>query len=201
MLALALSDSSSTNVTNLFDESLVLATPIALGAMTGLWCERSGIINIGIEGMMLAAAGVGFMAFAVLGRRQQPAGCGSRSCRHPHRRGAGRAACRALDQLRINQIVSGVVINLFALGLTGFLRSEVIVPSGNSKGISTAEFGIPLLERSRSSARRFFQGKPLHYAMYCVVFLTWLVMFRTAWGLRVGRVVRIPTPPRPSAST
>ena len=48
-------------------QSLVLATPIALGAMTGLWCERSGIVNIGIEGMMLASAGVGFMVYAVLG--------------------------------------------------------------------------------------------------------------------------------------
>ena len=66
-VALALSEAPTTNVTNLLDESLVLATPIALGSMTGLWCERSGIINIGIEGMMLAAAGVGFMVFAVLG--------------------------------------------------------------------------------------------------------------------------------------
>ncbi len=67
VVALALSSAPATNVTNLFDESLVLATPIALGAMTGLWCERSGIINIGIEGMMLAAAGIGFMTFAVMG--------------------------------------------------------------------------------------------------------------------------------------
>jgi len=42
-IAMALSDASQTNVTNLFDESLILATPIALGAMTGLWCERSGM--------------------------------------------------------------------------------------------------------------------------------------------------------------
>ncbi len=186
VLALALSGSSSTNVTNLLDESLVLATPIALGAMTGLWCERSGIINIGIEGMMLGAAGVGFMAFAVLGAASSTGwlwvaiGIAIIS-------GGLLATLHAILSINfgINQIVSGVVINLFALGLTGFLRSEVIVPSGNSKGISTAEFGIPLLSQIPILGETLFQGKPLHYVMYLVVFLTWLVMFRTAWGLRV----------------
>jgi simple sugar transport system permease protein len=81
--------------------------------------------------------------------------------------------------------VSGVVINLFALGLTGFLRSEVIVPTGNSKGVATAEFGIPLLEKIPILGETLFSGRPLHFLMYGIVFLTWLVMFRTAWGLRV----------------
>ena len=51
------------------------------------------------------------------------------------------------DPYQINQIVSGVVINLFALGLTGFLRSEVIVPTGFTKGVSTSEIAIPLLSK------------------------------------------------------
>jgi simple sugar transport system permease protein len=186
VLALALSGSSQTNVTNLFDESLVLATPIALGAMTGLWCERSGIINIGIEGMMLGAAGVGFMSFAVLGAASST-GWLWVAILIAILTGGLMAALHAILSINygINQIVSGVVINLFALGLTGFLRSEVIVPSGNSKGISTAEFGIPLLKEIPILGETLFQGKPLHYVMYLVVFLTWLVMFRTAWGLRV----------------
>lgn len=186
VVALALSSAPSTNVSNLFDESLVLATPIALGAMTGLWCERSGIINIGIEGMMLAAAGVGFMAFAVLGEASST-GWLWIAILIAIATGGLLAALHAVLSINfgINQIVSGVVINLFALGLTGFLRSEVIVPSGNSKGISTAEFGIPLLKEIPILGETLFEGKPLHYIMYGVVFLTWLVMFRTAWGLRV----------------
>lgn len=185
-LGLALSDASATNVTNLLDESLVLATPIALGAMTGLWCERSGIINIGIEGMMLGSAGVGYMTYAVLGNATSTpwlwfsiliALC----------TGAAFATLHAVVSIRyqINQIVSGVVINLFALGLTGFLRSEVIVPSGNSKGVATSEIGIPLLQEIPIVGDTLFRGGPLHFAMYLIVFLTWLVMYRTPWGLRV----------------
>ena len=50
MLSLALSDSPSTNVVQLLVESLRLGTPIALGAMAGLWCERSGVVNIAHRG-------------------------------------------------------------------------------------------------------------------------------------------------------
>jgi general nucleoside transport system permease protein len=185
-LALALSDARSTNVTNLLAESLVLCTPIALGAMTGLWCERSGIINIGIEGMMLGSAGVGFMVYAVLGEASSTPwlwfSIGVALCT-----GALLALLHAVLSIRyqINQIISGVVINLFALGLTGFLRSEVIVPSGNSKGVSTSSIEIPLLSRIPILGETFFTGGPIHFTMYAVVFLTWLVMYRTPWGLRV----------------
>jgi general nucleoside transport system permease protein len=185
-LGLALSTAPSTNVTNLLDESLVLCTPIALGAMTGLWCERSGIINIGIEGMMLGSAGVGFMVYAIAGDASSKpwlwisifvAMCA----------GALLSALHAVLSIRyqINQIVSGVVINLFALGLTGFLRSEVIVPSGNSKGVATSQFGIPLLKEIPILGETVFTGGPIHFAMYAIVLLSWFVMYRTPWGLRV----------------
>lgn len=185
-VSLALSSAPATNVTNLLDESLVLATPIALGAMTGLWSERSGIINIGIEGMMLGAAGVGFMAFAVLGAASST-GWLWFAILIAVITGGLMAALHAVLSIKyqINQIVSGVVINLLALGLTGFLRSEVIVPSGNSKGISTSDISIPLLRELPIVGDTLFKGGPLHFMMYLVVFLTWLVMFRTAWGLRV----------------
>jgi simple sugar transport system permease protein len=173
-------------VTNLLDESLVLSTPIALGAMTGLWSERSGIINIGIEGTMLGSAGVGFMVFATLGDASST-GWLWVAILVAVLTGGALALLLAVLAIRyqINQIVAGVVINLFALGLTGFLRSEVIVPSGSSKGISTAEFGFPFLEDIPILGETLFSGKPIHYMMFVVVFLTWLVMFRTAWGLRV----------------
>ncbi len=185
-LGLALSDAPVTNVTNLFDESLLLATPIALGAMTGLWCEHSGIVNIGIEGMMLGAAGVGYMTYAVMGAASSPTWLWL-SIFIAILTGGLLASLHAVLSIKyqINQIVSGVVINLFALGLTGFLRSEVIVPSGNSKGVATSEIGIPLLSKIPIIGETLFTGGPLHFAMYIIVFLTWLVMYRTPWGLRV----------------
>ena len=185
-VSLALSEAPNTNVMVLLDQSLVLATPIALGAMTGLWCERSGIINIGIEGMMLAAAGVGFMTFAILGDAQST-GWLWVAILIAILTGGALAALHAVLSINfgINQIISGVVINLFALGFTGFIRSEVIVPSGSSKGSTTPEFGLPLLKELPIVGDTLFQGKPLHFIMYGTVFLTWLVMFRTTWGLRV----------------
>jgi ABC-type uncharacterized transport system permease subunit len=185
-ISLALSDAPTTNVMNLFDQSLILATPIALGAMTGLWSERSGIINIGIEGMMLGAAGVGFMTYAIMGAASSP-GWLWIAILVAIITGGLLAALHAVLSIRyqINQIVSGVVINLFALGLTGFIRSEIIVPSGSSKGVPTADISLPILSKIPIVGETLFTGRPLHFIMYLVVFLTWLVMFRTAWGLRV----------------
>jgi simple sugar transport system permease protein len=186
VLGLALSDAPVTNVTNLFDESLLLATPIALGAMTGLWCEHSGIVNIGIEGMMLGSAGIGYMTYAVMGEATSPTWLWL-SIFIAILAGGLLASLHAVLSIKyqINQIVSGVVINLFALGLTGFLRSEVIVPSGNSKGVATSEISIPLLSEIPIIGETLFTGGPIHFAMYVIVFLTWLVMYRTPWGLRV----------------
>jgi simple sugar transport system permease protein len=185
-IALALSDSPGTNVTNLLVQSLVLCTPIALGAMTGLWSEHSGIVNIGIEGMMLAAAGVGFMTYAVLGDATSSTGVWV-GVLVAVLAGAllGLLHAWLTVTFLVNQIISGVVINLFALGLTGFLRSEVIVKQGITTGQPLPTFGIPLLDRIPVIGEQLFRGRPIFYLMFVVVFLTWLVMYKTPWGLRV----------------
>lgn len=186
-VALALSVSAvNTNVVNLIDESLVLATPVALGAMTGLWSERVGIINIGIEGMMLAGAGVGFTTYAVTAQGQS-VGWMWFSVLVAVLTGGVLAMLLAVISIRynVNQIVGGVVINILALGLTGFLRSQVIVPSGTITGVQAGEVAIPLLSKLPIVGSTLFTARPIHLLMYVVVFLTWLVMFRTAWGLRV----------------
>ena len=131
IVALALSESTGTNVVQLIVESLRLGTPIALGAMAGLWCERSGVVNIGIEGMMLGSAGIGFMFYSLVGDANSVpilwASIGVAVVT-----GGLIAALHALMSVtfRVDQIISGVVVNLLALGVTGFVRSEVIVPSG-----------------------------------------------------------------------
>ncbi|MCB2224863.1 MAG: ABC transporter permease [Actinobacteria bacterium] len=186
-IALALSaTATNTNVIILLDQSLFLATPVALGAMTGLWSERVGIINIGIEGMMLGAAGVGFMTYALLGNASSVPWMWIGIFVAVLTGGLLAMLLAVLAiRFKVDQIVGGVVINIFALGLTGFLRSQVIVPSGHTDGFATPDIAIPLLNRIPIVGDTLFTGPPLYYLMYLVVFMTWLVMFRTAWGLRV----------------
>jgi simple sugar transport system permease protein len=183
---LALSDTESTNVVNLFSESLVLATPLALGSMSGLWCERSGIVNIGIEGQMLTAAGVGYMVYALVGDAQG-GGWLWFGILVSVLAGAVMATIHAVLSIKfqINQIVAGVVINLVALGLTGFLRSQVIVPSGFANGTSTSDVSIPLLSDLPIVGQPFFTLGPLQLATYVIVFASWLFLYRTPWGLRI----------------
>ncbi len=186
VLSLALSENPSTNIINLFNESLVLATPLALGAVTGLWSERSGIINIGIEGTMLAGAGIGYMTYATVGNAQSTGWLWFSILVSVVAGGLVAALHAALSiRFEVNQIVSGVVINLFALGLTGFLRSEVIIRSGVTTGVGTSEFGLPLLSSIPVVGDQLFRGQPIYWMMYGVVIGTWVVMFRTPWGLRV----------------
>ena len=186
VLSLAWSDAPDTNVVQLIVESLRLGTPIALGAMAGLWCERSGVVNIGIEGMMLGAAGVGFTAYAVLGDAQGTAwlwvGIGISVLT-----GGLIAALHALVSVsfRVDQIISGVVINLLALGTTSFLRSQVIVPRGISTGTSTSAISLPLLSDIPVIGEQLFASKPIFYLMFVVVAVSWFVLFKTPWGLRV----------------
>lgn len=194
IVALALSDSTSTNVTQLLVESLSLGTPIALGAMAGLWCERSGVVNIGIEGMMLGSAGVGFMVYATAGDANSDVWLWA-SILIAVLTGGAIAALHALMSVtfRVDQIISGVVINLLALGVTGFLRSEVIVPSGVTSGITTQAFGLPLLSEIPILGPQLFTARPIFFSMFLVVLVTWWVIFRTPFGLRVRSVGEHPS--------
>jgi len=186
VLALALSESGGTNVVQLLVESLRLGTPYALGAMAGLWCERSGVVNIGIEGMMLASAGVGFTFYAVLG---DASGGGwlwfSIGAAIITGGLVGLLHAVVSVSFRVNQIISGVVINLLALGFTSFLRSQVIVPRGISTGESTSAISLWPLTEIPVIGEQVFEAKPIFFAMFVVVTLTSLVLFFTPWGLRV----------------
>jgi simple sugar transport system permease protein len=186
VLSLALSEAPDTNVVQLLVESLRLCTPIALGAMAGLWCERAGVVNIGIEGMMLASAGVGFMTYAVVGDANSISVLWL-SILVAVLTGGLIALLHALLAVtfRVDQIISGVVINLLALGMTGFLRSEVIVDTGVSTGVGTKVFAFPLLSEIPIVGEQLFTNKPIFFAMFGVVIITGWVLFRTPFGLRV----------------
>jgi simple sugar transport system permease protein len=189
VLGLALSTAPDTNVAQLLVESLRLGTPVALGAMAGLWCERSGVVNIGIEGMMLASAGMGFMTYALVGDAR---GTGALwlSVGVAVLTGGLIALLHAWLSVsfRVDQIISGVVINLLALGVTGFIRSEVIVPSGISTGVPTATIALPGLSKIPILGPQLFTNKPIFFMMFVIVVTTWFVLFRTPFGLRIRSV-------------
>lgn len=189
ILSLALSPARDTNVMQLLVESLRLGTPVALGAMAGLWCERAGVVNIGIEGMMLTSACTGFLAYAELGDGQErwalwvAVGVALLT-------GGLIALLHALLSVtfRVDQIISGVVINLLALGVTGFLRSEVLVDSGISAGVPTGAIELPLLSDIPIVGPQLFTNKPIFLVMFVVIGLTSWVLYRTRFGLRVRSV-------------
>jgi general nucleoside transport system permease protein len=189
VLGLALSTAPGTNVTQLMVESLRLSTPIALGAMCGLWCERSGVVNIGIEGTMLASAGTGFMTYALIGDAQSSSALWLSVGVAVLTGGLISLLHAALGvSLRVNQIISGVVINLLALGMTGFIRSEVIIPSGISTGVPTDAIALPGLSKIPIVGPQLFTNEPIFFMMFVIVAVTAFVLFRTRFGLRVRSV-------------
>lgn len=189
IVALALSESTGTNVVQLIVESLRLGTPIALGAMAGLWCERSGVVNIGIEGMMLGSAGIGFMFYSLVGDANSVpilwASIGVAVVT-----GGLIAALHALMSVtfRVDQIISGVVVNLLALGVTGFVRSEVIVPSGVTSGNPTSDIALPGLSAIPVIGPQLFDARPIFFLMFVLVAASWWILWHTKFGLRVRSV-------------
>jgi len=171
-----------TNVMTMISETLRLGTPIALGAMAGIWAERSGVINIAIEGMMLSGAAFGFAAFAFTGNiwvgvLTAVLVGGLMALIH---------ATLAI-QFKTDQIISGTVINILAIGVTGYLRRQFIVDSGGGR-VTLPQVPIPLLSDIPILGPTLFNGKPIFYAMVTLVVLTHLVLFFTRWGLRTRAV-------------
>lgn len=189
ILSVSLGTASQTNLLPLLTEALRLSTPIALGALAGLWCERAGVVNIGIEGMMLASAGVGFTFYAVAGGAAggpwliaavlvSVAVGGLLGLLHA-------ALCVTF---RTDQIISGVAINLLAIGITSFLRRQVLLPLGVGTGVTLGAVEIPLLSSIPVVGEALFTGKPIFFSMFAIFVLTHLALFRTPWGLRVRAV-------------
>lgn len=159
--------------------SLALATPILLAAAGELIAERSGVLNIGLEGMMLAGAFFGFLATSV----SHNVVVGTVAAI-----GAGAAfgcAMAALALLaRADQIVVGVGINLIAAGLTSFLFEQIY----GGAFVSVNRMGavpIPGLSELPFVGSTLFSQPILVYAALLSFPLTWFVMFHTRWGLTV----------------
>jgi simple sugar transport system permease protein len=138
---------------------------------------------------MLASAATGFMTYALIGDAQ---GTGALwlSIGVAVLTGGLISLLHALLSVsfRVDQIISGVVINLLALGFTGFLRSEVIVPSGIATGVPTGTIALPGLSKIPIVGPQLFTNKPIFFAMFVILGLTTFTLYRTPFGLRVRSV-------------
>jgi len=189
ILSVSLGTSSQTNLLPLLTEALRLSTPIALGALAGLWCERAGVVNIGIEGMMLASAGIGFTFYAVVGGAAGGPWLIAAVLVSVAVGGLlGLLHAVLCVTFRTDQIISGVAINLLAIGITSFLRRQVLLPLGVGTGVTLTAIEIPLLSSIPVVGQTLFTGKPIFFMMFVIFALTRLTLFRTPWGLRVRAV-------------
>jgi ABC-type uncharacterized transport system permease subunit len=172
-------------VVNLLSGTLSDSIPIMLGALTGVICSRSGVINIAIEGQLLLGAFCAAIATSVTGSLWLGLLCGALA-------GSLVAVLLALFAIayRVDQIVLGVVLNTLVLGLTGYLYNAIMVPYGDTIN-SPSTFSllkIPLLGDIPIIGPVLFDGTVFLYITYIVLFGVQIGLNRTRWGLRTRAV-------------
>jgi general nucleoside transport system permease protein len=173
------------SLTGLVQQTIISSIPLVLGALAGIVCERSGVINVAIEGQMLLGAftgamfasaanslGVGLLA-SVLG-------------------GGVIGLLLAVFAIRylVNQVVLGVVLNAFALGLTnlGFHSIMQSDPNSYNAGLTLTAIKIPVLGDIPIIGAALFDVNIIVYATYALVIIVDIGLFRTRWGLRTRAV-------------
>jgi ABC-type uncharacterized transport system permease subunit len=160
------------------------ATPLTFAAIGGMFSERSGVVNIGLEGMMLAGAFFGILGADKLGSWELGLVCAMVS-------GGSLALIHAFMaiQLRADQIVSGTAINFLALGVTGYFYIDVYGSNG------TPGTGIPAIpDVHLGFLGNGFVGQVLGdlnlmvWLMFALIVVSYIVMFKTSIGLRIRAV-------------
>lgn len=170
------------------------AVPIAFGALCGVLCERSGVTNIGIEGMILTSAFVAFLTGAYL---------------HPIL-GAPLAAIAGIlaavvaamllstlhawlsITIKADQIISGTVINILALGGTAFFNQLLVSTTGLSGTDTLPKFDVPAeiatIPFLGPIVNALFNQGPIAMSLILFVVFLQIMLFRSRWGLRTRAV-------------
>lgn len=199
-------------ITSMLATTIAVATPLTLGALAGVFCERSGVVNIGIEGMMLSAAFFGWLAaiymFHIL---ELPKGLSIFfGLIAAVLTGALMGLLLAVLSVtyKVDQIIGGTVINILAVGLTGFLNRQMFFGAGsvfggqipNSPGtllnihVPLAEIFRPICGASAEcvevirAINTVLDQKPIAISAILLVFVAHYVLFYTRWGLRTRSV-------------
>ena len=155
-----------------------ISTPLVLGALCGLMGERAAVINIGIEGQMLMSAFIAFLFNVWTGNLPLSILAGVLT-------GAflGLMLAFMAVTLKIDQIIGGTVINILAVGLTGYFYATGLTVKGGLGPII-----IPVLSDIPLIGPVLFKNPPITYAAIILVFVIHYVLFYTRWGLRTRAV-------------
>ncbi len=206
----------SMNLLGMISASLLRAAPIALGALSGILCERAGVINIAIEGMMLSGAMVSVVVASVfrnydavnpvtneplfpawLASIGQALDSVNISDTLPWSLLLGLLAAMLIGgllaafhawlsiQFKVDQIVSGTVINIFSVGITSFLSQRFLQPiQALNSGGTFKTLQIPLLSNIPIIGPLFFENNFIIYVLFILVIAIHVMLFYTRWGLR-----------------
>lgn len=167
------------------NNTLIVSVPLILGALCGIICERSGVVNVAIEGQFLFGAFAAAMAATMTGSVWAGllAGCFG---------GALLGAMLAVlaNRYLIEQVVLGVVLNVFALGLTTFLYDQVLArnQSAYNEPPIFHPVRIPGLADIPVVGEALFDQNILLYATFAIIAVVQFALFRTRWGLRTRAV-------------
>jgi simple sugar transport system permease protein len=175
----------SISLAGLIAGSVTLAVPLVFGSLSGVLCERVGVVNIAIEGQLLGGAFTAAMVASIT--RNPLVGLLAAAVA-----GAVVSMVLALFSIKylVNQIIVGVVLNVLVSGLTGFMFSTVMQPDPqqfNSPG-RLPIIEIPVLSSIPLIGPILFRQSVVGYLMYIAVFVVWVGLFKTKWGLRVRAV-------------
>ncbi|CAL8971034.1 hypothetical protein TESS_TESS_02311 [Tessaracoccus sp. O5.2] len=181
----AASSSLPFTLTSQLNLTLEYATPLLFGVLSGVLAERAGVVNIAIEGMFLTAAFAASLTFSLTHSFVAALFAAALA-------GVMMAGVLALFTLRylVDHVIIGVVINLLASGLTGFIYQQLVAKNLAAYGTvqPMQAWQIPGLESIPFLGPILFTQKPLTYLGIVAVPLVWFLLFRTTWGLRVRSV-------------
>ncbi|MBY4129517.1 ABC transporter permease [Rhodococcus fascians] len=178
-------DGETIPVPGLLIGAVALSTPLIFGAMGGVISERVGVINIAIEGQLLAGAFVSAVVASITGSTYVALLAALVA-------GALTASLLAVFSIRyfVNQVIVGVVLNVLVVGLTSFLYSVVLTKNAETLNSPPrfARIDIPVLSQIPILGPVLFRQTLIVYLMYIAVALVFFGLFRTKWGLRLRAV-------------
>ena len=164
--------------------ALALSTPLIFGALGGVISERVGVVNVAIEGQLLAGAFVSAMVASATGSAYVGL-VGAMIA------GVLVSMVLAVFSIRyiVDQVIVGVVLNVLVTGLTSFLYSQVLSKSDAlNQGVRFPQLDVPVLSQIPILGPVFFRQTIIVYLMYVAIAVVFYGLFRTRWGLRLRSV-------------